>query len=147
MRAQMPEPFPVVYGNLNLKGSDHQLRWLTQRPFRPVDLLLWGTDSTTYVRSFTIGLREQIVEPFPFLAVLREPWFPVDALTDGLPRDAGLREIGELRDLLDGVRLAGELKLRVNPSLVFETANAGTQLRLNITGALQHAIVYGVSVD
>jgi hypothetical protein len=139
------DPYPVVYGNLNLKGSDHMLSWMAQRPFRPSDLLLWGTDSTTYVRSFTIGLSEQIAQPFPFHLVLRAPWFPVESLSG--PWQDGLHNPGELRDLLDGVRLTGILKVRVNPILTFETASPGVRMRLHITGALQHAIVYGHSVD
>jgi hypothetical protein len=134
-----------VYGNLNLKGTEHKLQWMAQRPFRPFDLLLWGADSTTYLRSFAVGLMEQIAMPGPVLQVLREPWFPVESLSGGW--QDGLHEPGELRDLLDGVRLSGHLKLRVNPGLVFATASPGVVMRLHLTGPLQHAIVYGVSVD
>lgn len=142
----MPEPFPIVYGKLNLKGTDHTFQWMAQQPFRPLDLLLWGTDSTTMVRSFTVGLSEQIAHPFFFDDVLRAPWFPVESLAPA--REVGMYEIGPLRDLLDGVKLASDLTLRVNPALgPFKTASPGVFLRLRITGALQHAIVYGLSVD
>jgi hypothetical protein len=143
------DPFPVVYGNLNLeppppdRGQLLSLLWLVTMPFRPLDLLLWGTNSTTYLRSFTVGLVEQIAQPFPFLAALREPWFPVETITDGLAIDS--------RNLLDGARVGTKatraLKLSVNPSLTFQTAAPGQHMRLVIAGAVKHAIVYGISVD
>lgn len=145
MRFQMPEPFPVVYGNLNLTGLEHTLQWIAQQPFRPLDLLLWGANSTTYLRSFSVGLSEQIATPGLVLQVLREPWFPVESLSGGW--QDGLHELGKLRDLLDGVRLSSHLQLRVNPGLVFETLSPGVRMRLQLTGPLQHAIVYGVSID
>jgi hypothetical protein len=138
------DPFPCAFGNLNITpGADLlTLHWLTQRPFRPQDLLLWGTDSTTYVRSFSVGegeQAEQIVQPFPFHMVLREPPFGVLDLL-------GHQSSAVSNFLVDGVMLDRALRVRVNPTLVFKTANVGERLRLVLSGAVRDVLVYGVSV-
>lgn len=135
--------YPTVYGSLQLgAGYDHNLSWQVQQPFRPEALVLFGATLKTWVHSFRVGFNEQIVEPFPFLHLFSRPTFTLadllESCVEPLPDGVAMRR-------LEGVRLKARPQLAVWPPM--HTASPGMFLTLKVRGPLDHAVVYGVSVD
>lgn len=147
------DPFQQIFGQLNCKGEVDKplhLRWTVQNPFRPVDLLLFGAKhgfpsgiGGTWLRSFKVGITEQIVEPFPFLHIFKAPNFSVADLLAHLPATT-LPPV----EYFEGLKLEHRL-LRPNehPSMTLQTASPGQTLQLQIDGPIEHVVILGLGVE
>lgn len=139
------EPHQEIFGQLNLKPTEAgelTIEWLVHKPFRPLDFLLWGTNSRTCMHGFKVGITEQIVAPFPFLHVFRAPNYSLEDLIRHL-EPAGADAVKQ--DHFEHARLQNALLPTNKPLLA--TASPGNRLTMRLSGAITHAIVLGIAID
>lgn len=147
------DPFQQIFGQLHCKGEVDKplhLRWTVQNPFRPIDLLLFGAKhgfpsgvGGTWVHSFKVGITEQIVQPFPFLQVFREPNYSIEDLLKHLPPTTTPPV-----EYFEGLKLEHKvLRANEHPSMTLQTASPGQWLSLHLEGPIEHVVILGLGVE
>ncbi len=132
-----PADVQCVYGRLHLSGEKHELSWTLDRPFRPLDLFLWGQTNETVLHRFVVGADSQFIGSFVVPSLLKEPF--------DLPAFLAFLEEAPENDRLIGVRLKQPIH-RVNDGFIYSTASTGQQMCLELEGPIEHVVVFGVSV-
>ncbi len=141
-----PRVFQELFGQINLKplqkAEERILKWTVHRPFRPTDFLFFGVTQSTWLNGFRVGFSEQIVEPCPFLHVFGRPNYSLHDLLEQLePAGADAAQ----QNHFEHARLQRELRPTNIP--VLKTAEPGQELRLRVSGPIDHCIICGISVD
>jgi hypothetical protein len=142
------EPHQEICGQLHCQQhrmtNSLNTQWLLTKPWRPIDILLFGATHETWLHSFKIGITEQIVKPFPFLHVMHSPNYTLEDLLLHLePSTAD----SVRQDNFSHARLAKPVFRTNNRALHFQTAKVGTYMQMRISGAVEHVVVLGIAVD
>jgi hypothetical protein len=137
-----PEPHQEIFARLHCACDTAQfhISWQVQRPFRPIDLLLFGATHQTWLHSLRVCGKEQVSKPFPFLHVMHAPNYPLSELLGNLEQEppGNHFEHGVLRSK---VQLTNE-----NPELRCITAAPGQILELGLSGPIEHVAILGLSL-
>jgi hypothetical protein len=142
----IPEPHQEVFAQLNMErlvphAGKLTVAWQVQKPFRLLDLLVFGANVATWLHSVRIATLEQVVRPFPVLQVLHSPNYSMDDLLSWLEREPD-------RDRLEHAKLKQQIHLtNEHPNIHMPTAAPGQQLQLTLSGPVEHVAVLGLSID